>query len=94
MQKIKTSKQLERHFKGVANHWRIEILFLIESKEGITLEHIADSLKANMKTIAEHTRRLVLAGLVNKYYRGREVAHNLSPYGKKMIKLIETFSHS
>jgi DNA-binding MarR family transcriptional regulator len=90
----KTSKQLERHFKGIANHRRIEILFLIEKNEGITLDQITKRLKCNIKTIAEHTRRLVQAGLVNKKYFKNTVKHSLSPYGLKMIKLIKLFSNS
>lgn len=91
---MKTAKQLERHFKGVANHRRIEILLLIAKNEMISLESIAGSLNCNIKTISEHTRRLVQAGLVNKKYQGRLVAHSLSPYGKKFVRFIETFSHS
>ena len=92
--KIKTAKQLERHFKGVANHRRIEILMLIASIEGIALEDIAENLSCNIKTISEHTRRLTQAGLVNKEYRGRQVLHTLSPYGKIFYKFLTTFSHS
>ncbi len=92
--KIKTAKQLERHLKGVANHRRIEILMLIAAGGGIALEDIADNLNCNIKTISEHTRRLVQAGLVNKEYRGRQVIHTLSPYGKIFYKFLQTFSHS
>ena len=91
---MKTSKQLERHFKGIANHRRIDIFLLVSEREGISLEDIAGELKCNFKTISEHARRLVQAGLVNKNYRGRSVAHSLSPYGKKFLKFITTFSHS
>jgi hypothetical protein len=35
---MKTPKQLERHFKGIANHWRIAILLLIDKKEGISVD--------------------------------------------------------
>ncbi len=94
MEKTKTSKQMERHFKGIANHKRIDILLLVKDSEGITLEGIAEKLKGNFKTISEHTRRLVQAGLLNKKYRGRKVAHSLSPYGQKFINFITTFSHS
>ena len=87
----KTAKQLERHFKGVANHHRIEILQLVARKEGIGVEDIADTLKCNLKTISEHTRKLVHAGLVNKKYQGRMVAHSLSPYGKIFLQFISTF---
>jgi len=89
--KKKTAKQLERHFKGMANHRRIDILLLIAGREMISLESIAGILDCNIKTVSEHTRRLVQAGLVNKKYQGRVVAHSLSPYGRKFIQFIETF---
>lgn len=92
--KPKTAKQLERHFKGVANHRRIDILKLIAENESINLEDIAENLKCNIKTVSEHTRKLVQAGLVNKKYQGRMVAHSLSPYGQIFYKFITTFSHS
>ena len=89
--KTKTAKQLERHFKGVANHRRIDILNLIAGNKGISLERIADDLECNIKTISEHTRKLVQAGLIDKKYQGREVAHSLSPYGKTFCKFIKMF---
>lgn len=91
---MKNSKQLERHFKGIANHWRIDILLLVKEDEGITLEEIASKLKCNFKTISEHTRRLVQAGLLNKKYKGRNVGHSLSPYGHELVRFIKTFQHS
>jgi len=89
--KQKTAKQLERYFKGAANHWRIDILRVIFKNEGITLDRICQTLKCNFKTISQHTRRLVQAGLINKKYRGRKVEHYLSPYGKKFLKFINSF---
>lgn len=94
MPKIKTSKQLERHFKGVANHRRLEILMLVAAEENITLDDIAGRLHINFKTASEHTRRLVQAGLIQKSYRGRSVEHSLTPYGKTFVSFIKTFSHS
>lgn len=85
---------MERHFKGLANHRRISILLLVKDREGISLEQISEQLNCNIKTISEHTRRLVQAGLLNKKYQGRSVAHNLSPYGKLAINFIETIQHS
>jgi DNA-binding MarR family transcriptional regulator len=90
----KSAKQMERHLKGVANHRRIEILFLIAKNKGITVEDIAEKLDCNVKTISEHTRRLVQAGLVRKDSRGRNVIHELSPYGKILHKFLTTFQHS
>ena len=87
----KTSKQLERYFKGVANHWRIAILQAVEKNEGISVEGVSTALGANMKTISQHTHALVRAGLLNKKYLGRQVAHSLSPYGKAFLKFMRTF---
>ena len=85
---------MERHFKGIANHYRIDILLLVNKNPNITLDGITQELKANFKTISEHTRRLVQAGLLNKKYEGRNVTHSLSPYGKKIITCIKLFQHS
>ncbi len=91
VEKIKTAKQLERHFKGAANHWRIEIIFLVQKNPKITLDEITNFLDCNIKTIAEHARKLSHAGLVNKKYRGREVEHTLSPYGEKFFAFLKSF---
>ena len=87
----KTAKQLERHCKGVANHRRIDILFLVAENKGISVDEIAEYLKCNLKTISEHTRRLAQAGLVNKQYRGRSVMHTLSPYGIVFYRFLKKF---
>ena len=92
--RLKDSRQLERHLKGVANHWRIDILLTVAEHPGISVEDLADRLKGNIKTISEHTRRLVHAGLINKAYVGRSVAHTLSPYGKILRQFLTTFQHS
>lgn len=91
---MKTFKQLEKHFKGIANHRRIEILFLVKENKNISLEEMAKKLKCNIKTISEHTRKLVQAGLLNKRYKGRFVQHSLSPYGEKILEIIKIFQHS
>jgi len=88
---MKTNKQLERHFKGISNHRRISILLLVDTAQGITLDEIANTLRCNLKTISEHTRRLVQAGLLNKKYQGNKVEHSLSPYGHKLIKFLKSF---
>lgn len=85
---------MERHLKGMANHHRIDILFLIAEREGITLEDIVDVLGANEKTIGEHTRRLYIAGLINKKYRGKFVEHTLSPYGKTFVQFLRSFQRT
>lgn len=89
---FKTSRQLERHFKGIANHRRIDALMLIHGKPSLTLDQICENLDCNYQTLAEHMARLVRAGLVFKKNRGSNVEHSVTPYGKKICKFIEVFS--
>ncbi|MBI2630771.1 helix-turn-helix transcriptional regulator [Candidatus Nomurabacteria bacterium] len=91
MAKMKTAKQMERHLKGMANHHRIGILLFIAGNDGATLDDIVTALDANEKTLGEHTRRLSVAGLVNKKYRGKFVEHTLSPYGKTFVRFLQSF---
>ena len=91
MKERKTAKQMERHLKGMANHYRIEILLLVAAHGHITLDEIVKKIRANEKTIGEHTRRLYAAGLVNKKYRGHFVEHSLSPYGKIFVRFLSAF---
>ena len=84
---------MERHLKGMANHYRIEILLHIANNDRATLDDIVTALGANEKTLGEHTRRLFVAGLVNKKYRGRFVEHTLSPYGKTFVVFLKAFQH-
>ena len=94
MKKLKTAKQMERHLKGMANHHRIEILLFIAGNDGATLDDIVTALGANEKTLGEHTRRLFVAGLVNKKYRGKFVEHALSPYGKTFADFLQAFQRA
>jgi DNA-binding transcriptional ArsR family regulator len=89
--KLKTARQLERYFKGMANHRRISILLLVQKSPGISVEQISEALDANFKTISEHTRRLTQAGLLNKNYRGTTVEHRISPYGRLFCDLTRKF---
>jgi len=90
---MKTSKQIEKHVKGIANHRRIDILILISERQGIILEEIAKVLNCNFKTVSGHTSKLANAGLVVKSYRGQAVLHSLSPYGKIFLKFIKNFKN-
>jgi predicted transcriptional regulator len=92
--KRKGPKKLERHFKGVANHRRIQILLIVARRPAITLDDIVEEVNGNMKTIAEHTRRLMLAGLIEKTYAGRSVQHALTPYGRRFTAFINDFSNA
>jgi len=84
-------RQLERVFKGVANHRRIEILQLLQAQPKLTLWQIQDRARLGRQTACEHVRRLTLARLVHKRYRGREVEHTLAPLGHKILSQLPLF---
>ena len=88
---MKSPKQLERYFKGASNHHLLHILVFVYKNPGVTLENITKELDGNFKTISEHTKKLVQAGLLNKKYVGHMVAHSLSPYGKRFYDFIKSF---
>ena len=57
---MKDSKKLERHFKGIANHRRIDILKLIKKNESLTLQKICQTLNCNIKMAGTpYTRHIV-----------------------------------
>ena len=74
------TKRLERIVKGFANHRRIEILQLLSAHPDLCVGEISEKLQIELKTASEHVRRLALAGLVQKRYKGREV--RLRTFGK------------
>jgi len=77
----------EEVFKALSHHTRMEILDLLDEREALGLYQIADELEKNLKTIAEHCRRLTLAGLIEKEKKGRDVLHRLTFLGKGMLTI-------
>lgn len=76
--------------KGVANHRRISILLLLERNPGLSLLDIAELLKWNFKTTADHVRRLATAGLVSKGRHTGSVPHKLTKRGQVVLKFLRT----
>ena len=91
--KPKTLKTLERHFKGVASHRRLQILLYVARHPDATVEILTEQLKCNFRTTSSHTQRLVTAGLLEKHYRGRGVLHTLTPYGVRFVSFINEFGN-
>lgn len=78
--------ELEKIIKGFSNHHRIRILEVIEKDSNMTLLDIAEKLRINFKTAGEHTRKLALAGLIDKKYKGASVQHKITDRGKQALK--------
>jgi len=87
--KERAIKALERQFKELSNAKRIKILLLLESEPGMTLSSIAIRDNINIKTAAEHLRRLNVAGIILKKSNGRCVNHYLSNSGHKIVEMIK-----
>ena len=81
-------KYLEKIVKGFANHRRIQILNLLSESPNLSLNDISTKLRINLKTASEHTRRLQLAGLIEKKYQGATVRHNISQLGIIILKFL------
>jgi DNA-binding transcriptional ArsR family regulator len=88
---MKSTKELEIIIKGAGNHYRIEILIMLQKTPNLSLEQITENIDGNIKTISEHTKKLTQAGLVIKKYIGKSVGHTLSPYGKAMVNFLKSF---
>ncbi len=82
--------KLEKISKGISNHRRIEILYLLKEKSNLSVFDISEKLKCNFKTISEHTRRLMQAGLISKYSDGSSVRHEVTPLGENILKFLRT----
>ena len=81
--------QIERVAKALANHNRVKILFLLQSKGELSLADIAEHFHKDYKTIAEHMRRLLIGGMVYRKRKGINVIFTLSPQGEKVLSLLQ-----
>lgn len=83
-------RQLERIIRGISNHRRIEILTLLEKNPELSVIDISKRLNVNFKTIADHIRRLTIAGFVMKKSVGPAICHRLTKRGEKALKFLRT----
>ena len=78
-------RQIERVVRGFANHRRIQILYLLESRPELDVMEIADACGIRFRNASEHLRRLTVAGLILKQPKGTRVQHALSPRGRTAL---------
>ena len=83
-------RKLERTVRGFSNHRRIQILELLRRAPELSVEEVAGTLHIEYKTIAEHIRRLAIAGLVLKRNEGHAVRHKLTSRGTQVLKFLRT----
>lgn len=85
---MQDSTQIAEVFKGLANHYRVDMLRLLAKQPDLTVDAAADLLNANYKTIAVHMGRMHRSGLITKKYKGTYVQHRLTQRGKVILKFL------
>jgi len=83
-------RQIEKITKGVANHRRVEMMFLLSKFPELSVIEISERLRINFKTASEHLRRLVISGMVIKRNAGSSVRHKLTKLGESTLKFLRT----
>jgi len=101
---MRANKDLKKHihrfddydiieaFKALGNKYRLAIILELKRRPDITLEQINQHVGGEFKNISFHTRKLFIAGLVSKKYKGMFIEHKLTEYGKIAIKAYELFT--
>ncbi len=86
----KTYRELERMVRGFANHRRIQIMEILKKKPEMSVDEIATFLNISYKTVADHVRRLAIAGLVLKRNQDVSVRHRLTDQAEYILKFLRT----
>lgn len=86
--KTKTYRELERMVRGFANHRRIQIMEILKKKPEMSVDEIATFLDISYKTVADHVRRLAIAGLVLKRNQDVSVRHRLTDRAAYILKFL------
>lgn len=84
----KNSRELERIVKGFANHYRLEILEILNKEPELSVQEISDKVKSDFKNISAHINKMAIAGLVIKRYEGNLVRHKLTNRGKSILQFV------
>ena len=87
---MKNYRKMERVVKGFSNHRRLEMMELLYKNPELSVDEIADALRINYKTAAEHVRRLALSGMVLKRSKGNSVRHKLTSSAESILKFLRT----
>jgi len=74
--------------RGFANHRRIQIMEILKKKPEMSVDEIATFLDISYKTVADHVRRLAIAGLVLKRNQDVSVRHRLTDRAEFILKFL------
>ncbi len=83
-------RAIEQIVKSFANHRRIQILDLLETKPEASVSEVAYQLKIDIKLASIYLRRLTIAGLIMKKSHGKSIRHKLSKRGLFVLTFVRT----
>ena len=83
-------RTLERLVRGFSNHRRIQIMEILKKTPEMSVDEIAKLLVINYKTVADHLRRLAIAGLVLKKSDSVSIRHKLTNRAEHILKFLRT----
>lgn len=66
------------------------MLDLIEENPEQSVNEIAKALRINFKTSSSHLKRLIVAGLIMKKSKGKDIRHKISERGKNVLTFLRT----
>lgn len=66
------------------------MLELLKREPELSVDEIAEILRINYKTAADHLRRLAIAGLVLKKSDSVSIRHKLTPRAEYVLKFLRT----
>jgi Mn-dependent DtxR family transcriptional regulator len=86
----KNYRTLERLVRGFANHRRIQLMEVMKKTPELSVDELAEMLNINYKTVADHLRRLAIAGLVLKKSDSVSIRHKLTDRAEYVLKFLRT----
>ena len=78
-------RRVERVVKGFANHRRLQILEMLKQQPELSVDEIAQRLRAGYMNTSDHIRRMTIAGLLLKRNDGPYVRHKLTPRAESIL---------
>lgn len=83
-------RKLERIVRGFSNHRRIQLLDLLDRRPELSVQEAAEEVRSDYRTVAEHLRRLTIAGLILKRNQAQTVRHALTDRGRRVLMFLRT----
>jgi DNA-binding transcriptional ArsR family regulator len=84
-------RNIERVMKGVANHRRAQILYMLKEKPELSVSEISKNLGIDFRTVSEHIRKMTHAGLVMKRSDSVSIRHKLTDLGQRIFEFTATY---